>query len=400
MSLKQNLLTLFVCFVAFNATSQENIDETFGNGIINKVAKDSSFSVTFGARFQTLYSYQLEQSEFDEYDIEDSDFLIRRARLKFDGFAYSPKLEYKIELGLSNRDISGGNEFTGNTPRYILDAVLKWNFYENFVLWAGQAKLPGNRERVVSSGDLQIVDRSMLNSRFTIDRDLGVQLRHKTRLGEQVILKEIFALSQGEGRNITSGNLGGNQYTGRLELLPFGEFEDYEEADLERNQKPKLALGVTYDYNNDAVKTRSNMGNYMRVGSDFFASDIETVFADLMFKYRGFSVLSEYALRDADNPIARDENGLATGDVINTGTSVNVQAGYLLGNNYEVVSRFTNVNEDDPNSLFRNENQYTLGLSKYFVGHKLKIQTDCSFNDSPEPLRKGFMYRLQVDLHL
>ena len=32
-------------------------------------------------------------------------FRCRRARLKFSGFAYSPKLKYKLELGLSNRDI-------------------------------------------------------------------------------------------------------------------------------------------------------------------------------------------------------------------------------------------------------------------------------------------------------
>ncbi len=381
-------------------SAQDITENTFGNGIINTVAKDSSFSLKFGARFQTLYSYQLEESEFDEFEMKNSDFLIRRARLKFDGFAYSPKLEYKVELGLSNRDISGGNEFTGDAPRYILDAVLKWNFYENFVLWAGQTKLPGNRERVVSSGDLQIVDRSLLNSRYTIDRDMGIQLRHKTQMGNQFILKEIFALSQGEGRNITGGNLGGYQYTGRLELLPFGEFKDYREADLERNQTPKLAVGLTYDYNDDAVKTRSNMGDYMRTANGFHNTDIQTIFADLMFKYRGFSVLSEFAYRDAENPIARNDDGTATGDMVNTGNSFNVQAGYLFDSNYEIVSRFTQVNEDHPNSLFRNEEQYTLGLSKYFVGHKLKVQTDLSFTDSPEPLRNGIMYRLQVDFHL
>ena len=45
----------------------------------------------------------------------------------------APKLKYKLELGLSNRDISGASEFTSNAPRYILDAVIKWNFApENF----------------------------------------------------------------------------------------------------------------------------------------------------------------------------------------------------------------------------------------------------------------------------
>ncbi len=89
-----------------------------------------------------------------------------------------------MELGLSNRDISGASEFTSNAPRYILDAVIKYNFSENFELWFGQTKLPGNIERVISSGNLQQVDRSLLNSRFNIDRDMGIQLRHISNLSD------------------------------------------------------------------------------------------------------------------------------------------------------------------------------------------------------------------------
>ena len=61
-----------------------------------------------------------------------------------------------------------------------------------------------------------------MNSKFNIDRDIGIQLRHKLRLGGNWIIKEKFSISQGEGRNITEGNIGGLQYTSRLELLPFG----------------------------------------------------------------------------------------------------------------------------------------------------------------------------------
>lgn len=396
----QHLLILSLILFFSNAHAQDITENSFGNGIINTVARDSSFSLRFGARFQSLFVNEWRDSEFEGFESESSNILIRRARLKFDGFAYSPKLKYKIELGLSNRDISGGSEFTNNTPRYILDAVLKWNFYENFVLWAGQAKLPGNRERVVSSGDLQFVDRSLLNSRFNIDRDIGVQLHHKIYLGNQFVVKEIFTFSQGEGRNVVTGNLGGFQYTGRLEALPFGEFQDYREASLERYETPKLAMGVTYDHNNDAVKTRSNMGAYMFTENGLHSTDISTFFADFMFKYKGISVLGEFAHRDAKNPIAIEEDGTRTGAVVNVGNSINLQGGYLFDNNIEVVGRFTQVKEDIIGSLFPNEKQYTLGLSKYLAKHKLKIQTDLSFRDSPDPEWNNLMYRLQIDFHL
>jgi len=60
----------------------------------------------------------------------------------------------------------------------------------------------------------------LVNSRFNIDRDLGIQLRHHDYLSDKFLIRERIAISQGEGRNITTGNLGGYQYTARLELLP------------------------------------------------------------------------------------------------------------------------------------------------------------------------------------
>ena len=123
----------------------------------------------------------------------------------------------------------------------------------------GQVKqnLPGNIERVVSSANLQLIDRSLLNSKFNIDRDMGVQLRHKIKLGGNWITREKFSISQGEGRNITEGNIGGLQYTSRLELLPFGEFSskgDYSQGDLKREKSIKAMFGFTYDINKNAVK--------------------------------------------------------------------------------------------------------------------------------------------------
>src|SRR5690606_29440551 len=118
-------------------------------------------------------------------------------------------------------------------PGILYDALLKWNFHGNFELWAGQTKLPGNREQLISSGNLETVDRSLLNSEFNIGRDMGIQLHHSFVLGEQFVVKEAVAISQGEGRNITTGNLGGHQYTFRGEVMPFGDFDAYSGADFD-----------------------------------------------------------------------------------------------------------------------------------------------------------------------
>jgi phosphate-selective porin OprO/OprP len=106
---------------------------------------------------------------------------------------------------------------------------------------------------------LQQVDRSLLKSRFTIDRDIGVQLRHHFNLTDTFLVKEIFSIAQGERRNITTGNIGGYQYTTRVELFPFGNFTskgDYKGSDLRFEPNPKLSLGFAYDFNHKASKIR------------------------------------------------------------------------------------------------------------------------------------------------
>ena len=389
-----------ICICTFLSTNAQEVNAPkFGKGLFNLVGKDSTWSMKVGLRFQTLATSNWEVS--NGLSNPESSMLIRRSRLKFNGFAYSPKLKYKIELGFSNKDESGASEYTSNAPRQILDAVLKWNFSGNFVLWAGQTKLPGNRERVISSANLQQVDRSLLNSKFNIDRDIGIQLRHHFNLTDVFLVKEIFSIAQGEGRNITTGNIGGHQYTTRVELFPFGDFKskgDYKGSDLKFEPNPKLSLGFAYDFNNNASKTRSNQGSYMLNDTGFYATDISTLFIDAMYKHQGFSFMGEYANRNAADAIAKNSDGTLTGDEVQVGTGLNLQTGYLIAKNLEVSARYTNITLGRNSAAKATENQYTLGLSKYIAGHKLKVQTDISYTDIGYNTNK-LLYRLQVDIH-
>lgn len=397
----KSTILLFVFSFVSNSNAQKISDTKFGKGMINFIAKDSSFSVKFSPRIQTRYESKWDFNGND-YDPAEYNFLVRRSRLKFDGFAFSPKLIYKIELGLSNRDISGASVFNRNTPRYILDALLKWKFHKNFELWAGQTKLPGNIERVVSSGNLQLIDRSLLNSKFNIDRDMGLQLRHQSKLGGNWVSREKISISQGEGRNITEGNEGGLQYTARFELLPFGTFKskgDYIQGDLAREKKIKAMFSFTYNYNQDAVKTRSNMGSYMfQSNGGLFQTDITTLFVDGVIKYNGFAVTGEYAKRSADVVEALEEDGVTkTGDVVGAGDALNLQGSYLFKNNFEITMRHTSLDFDTITRL-SDVKQTTFGISKYVVGHKLKIQADLSFTNSNE-INDNIHFRTGFDFH-
>ncbi len=399
-------LLVVVMMVSLSLKAQDKVSNKFGKGILNVMSKDSSWSMKLAMRMQSLYVGEWNINETSGIGVGTSNFMIRRARIKLGGYAFSPKVKYKIELGLSNKDLGKVDSRNNYAPKMILDAVVKWNFYKNFTLWAGQTKLPGNRERVVSSANLQFVDRSLLNKNFNIDRDMGMQLHHHFSVGNFVV-KEAVAVSQGEGRNLVQDNLGGLQYTGRIELLPFGEFAskgDYVGGDIKREQSPKLALSFAYDYNDRAVKTRSNQGSYMSYDTDqdgtidgYFTSNISTFFADLMFKYKGLSIMSEYALRGADRveqSMVNDDMSLSTAKV-STGSGFNAQLGYLFKKNWEISARYTQIVPEGKNQT----EQYTLGLSKYVVGHKLKVQTDVSYAKTNHSPNAGLMYRLQFELH-
>ena len=387
-------------FTSINLNAQEISAPKFGKGLLNIMGKDSTWGMNFAARVQYLTTTTWMEKD-QGYSSPESNSLIRRSRLKFKGFAYHPNLTYKIELAFSNRDMSGGSNYTSNSPRIILDASVRWKFNQNLWIQFGQAKLPGNIERIISSSKLALVDRSILNSKFNIDRDFGLQMRYKFNLSKKFVVKKTFAISQGEGRNVSKGNLGGHQYTAKIDLLPFGNFKsdgDYVGNDIEREKKPKLLVGVAYDYNNDSVKTRGNTGNYMETTTGFFKTDIKSLFVNSHFKYMGLSFMGEYASRTSDDAISKNSDGSLTGDIVNDGSAINFQIGYVTPSNVAITTRFTNIKFKDNIYPKNDTEQLTIGLSKYFVKHKLKIQSDFTSEKSMNNKNKIF-YRLQFEIH-
>lgn len=375
-----------------SARGEKHVYAKFGKGI-NFIAPDSSMSLKFSTRFQTLFV--AERPMVDDAKIE-KELMIRRFRLKFDGFAFTPRLEYKIELALSNRDNGAVIKQAADAANIVLDAALKYHLSKNTEVWFGQTKLPGNRERVISSQSLQFVDRSLVNSLYTLDRDLGIQLHHKFKLGA-VVVKDKYAISLGQGRNITLADTGGLSYTGRLEVLPFGEFTDkgdYFDSDLEREPTPKLSLAAGYSYNDDAIRKGGELGSFLKE-----SRDLKTFFADVMLKYRGWSLTSEYM----DKQTSGSSILIDKSNYFQTGSGWNVQSGYLFKNNIEIAGRYSVV---DPTAELKSDGfaekikEYTLGFSKYFVGHNLKVQTDISHLRDFQNEDPSLRYRLQVELAL
>lgn len=383
---------LAICFVMMllnahlsKAQQTPYFNFTKGSGLI---APDSSFSINTRFRIQNRFGF-ITESE-DDFDISEVEARVRRLRLRLDGFVYSKKLTYLIQLSFSRGDM---DYETMKFPNVIRDAYVQYAFSKYFSLGLGQTKLPGNRQRVVSSGEQQMVDRSIVNATFNIDRDFGLFANYKSEL---VSLRA--AVSSGEGRNINSSNRG-LAYTGRLELTPLGAFKsngEYSEGDLAREQRPKLALAMTYHLNEDATRTSGQTGYWLTE-----QRNIEILEADLVWKYNGWAYSTEYIQRNVGNPFVLDETG--TMRHMYTGKGHNHQLSYLFKNNFELVGRYSIVSPGKKiASAEKDRDQYAVGANKYLRGHRVKLQSDITLeswsNQTTGTEGKFWNYRFQIEV--
>ena len=277
----------------------------FKNGI-GMVVPDSLFSINFRFRMQNRASY----TTLSEDDLSASivEARVRRLRMRFEGFMLNPKLTYYIQLSFSRGDMDWNgseNSVVNSSPNIVRDAVIYYRPSKKVTLMFGQTKLPGNRQRVVSSGDLQFADRSIVNAAFNIDRDFGFQGIYEDNIANLTYLLK-GAITSGEGRNSSFSDYG-LAYTGRAELLPFGKFTnkgDYFEGDLEREPMPKLSIAGGYHYNESAKRTAGTLGKDI-----YQPRNLSAFIADVLFKYKGFAFSAEYLTRNTDNPVTIHTDG-------------------------------------------------------------------------------------------
>lgn len=368
----------FFLFTASAASAQQNTSQpsfSFKNGV-GVVAPDSNFSINVRFRMQNRAAVST-VSETD-LSIDEVEARVRRCRLRFEGFMINTKLTYYIQLSFSRGDMDWSgpeNSQYNNSPNVVRDAIISYKFNPNFTLAFGQGKLPGNRQRVVSSGEQQFVDRSILNALLTTDRDFGLQGTYNNHFGNfHYILKG--AVTSGEGRNSLRSDNGLN-YTGRAEILPFGTFTnkgDYFEGDLEREQKPKLSIGAAYNFNDNAVRSAGTLGRDL-----YEKRDMETVIADAVFKYRGLAISGEYMVRNVQNPVTRKDNLTRN---IYVGYGENIQVSYLFKNNVEIAGRYTAMHPYTYRlSTDKPVQQYVLGCTQYLRGHRVKTQQNIGYED-------------------
>ena len=118
---------------------------------------------------------------------------------------------------------------------------------------------------------------------------------------------------------------------------------------------------------------------------------------DFILKYRGFAFYTDFMGRICEKPLFAGHDDV----FVYTGKGLNVQTSYLFKKNWEVALRNSTLfpeEEVQPMVGYKNFNQTTVAVTKYLIGHNLKLQADASYNHRTEALSAYNRWQLRFVL--
>lgn len=273
--------------------------------------RDNKFMLQIRSRFQFRFATPEDQDPvtFDDFTGENKpSFKINRARLKVGGHAFKPWLKYYWEYELSQ----------SNLLNYTI-MIEKWDWLKFQV---GQFKVEYTRERRISSGEQQMVDRSVINRPFTVDRQQGAEVYGRLKGKGLADFNYWLGTFTGTGRGNTQNDDGHLMYFGRLQWNFTGIYLDFEGSDIEIHEKPAGVLAL------NAVTNRSPYTRFSQAGGGYLEgyedgqpgqyrvnqANIETA-----FMYKGFSWQSETHWKEIIDKYNNDKTDVLHGYYVEAG---------------------------------------------------------------------------------
>ena len=123
-----------------------------GKGITFR-PKNDWFELTMRFRMQNLLALSFD----DDFTLTKTEARVKRLRLRFDGYIYSPKLVYSVQLGFTSYDTE---PLPGGDMNIVRDAIVYYVPNATWNIGFGQTKIKANRARINSSSALQFVANS------------------------------------------------------------------------------------------------------------------------------------------------------------------------------------------------------------------------------------------------
>jgi phosphate-selective porin OprO and OprP len=380
-----------LCAIPLAAQTSEPVPDIkvgYGDEGLEIETTDDRFRAYFSLRgqFRVTYPFGADPTSPEDFSrADEATFSINRARFKWAGHAYRPWLQYYTEY-----DMRGSR---------LLDLRLTLARWPDFQVRVGQWKAEYNRERRDSSSELQLVDRSIVNRSFTLDRQPGVMLMGHLWRGTRADSRYFAGVFSGAG-------LGQFENEGRpLEMVRWqwnflGRDLAFSQSDVGRREKPAASLAVGRVWNRSRYTRFSSDGGGSLSGfpSDLPERyDVRQALVEAAYQHRGFSFQSEYHWKTIDDRQTSETTRLE---------GAYAQAGYFLHEVWpavpsplEVAYRVAFVDSDTarPDDI---QSEQTVGANWFIRRHRNKLTMDVSRLglDAPSGDLSDWRVRLQWDI--
>jgi phosphate-selective porin OprO/OprP len=362
---------------------------TYGPRGLDVRSRDGNFHINVTFRAQLRYSYPFEEPPRHAEDASPApvhDFAINRARLKVGGHAFRPWLKWYVEY-----------DFVGSA---LLDFRMTLEAADGLNLRVGQWKAEFSRERIASSGEQQLVERTIVNREFTIDRQSGVEVFGRVGPGHLWDSTYWAGVFTGGGRG------GSNDDEHPLWMLRYqwnflGRELEFAESDLDGLEKPKAALAFATVSNRSRFTRFSSEGGGQIDGFEDGAPgqyEVDQQMGEFGLKWRGLFVKSEVHRKTIDDRLVDRETELE---------GAYVQAGYFFHYLWkefprplELAARWAYVDPDTRAPDDRYE-EMAAGANWFFRGHRNKLTGEVSrftFDSPGGEIRSDMRLRIQWEV--
>jgi len=365
-------------------TKQETVDDDawyskflakYDKGFVFESSDDKGFQ--FKTRFAFLAQIQGIVNDTDE-ELVSTNFRLRRLELRWDGYAFKPWFYYTFMIDPASSQL-------------LKDMYLTAAYQKEIGPRVGQWKVPFNREELNSSAALQLVERSIVNEQFGLERDRGLALLGG--IGKNNNFSYSAGVFNGDGLNGTSvdSNL---LYVGRIQLglggddfkfNPNGTYATARAYELVPNfaKNPTFVAGFGASAlpGLNCDRKTPNGGACDRIAElGFPQSDFTQLTGDLSFKMPYFNVEAEYDARWLAPDTGPKDTAFDQG--------FRVQAGvFLLPKTVELAARYALIDFDTDSGVVPPDTsvpskqwELTPGLSYYMShDHRWKLQLNYTF---------------------
>lgn len=373
-------------------------DVSYGKNGFEFRTDNDKFSLAIQNRIQARYAepFDSDPRTLADLDRDENSFMIRRARTKLTGHAYSPWLKYYLQYDWSQP--------------VLRDLSLTFDKYKWAQVRVGRGKVSYNNERVTSSGSQQFVNRSIVNDIFTVDRQQGIEVKGNLFPGTWHDMTYYVGAFTGMGIGERNNDDGSMMYSGRLQWNALGGEMKFSQSDIEFHEQPALNISIAANTNRSKCTAFETDSRSCRTLTDAIAPkvnrykdpsqaapgqyEISQMMEEVHFKWKGFSFLHELHAKTIKDTLNHDDETKLLGGFVQAGYFPHRQLNFIP-ENIELAGRYAFVDMDTDRSHDK-QTELSAAINYFLEGHfnKLSLQISRLSVEDPIKLQKDTENRL------